>query len=159
MSLIMLPEPDRGVIPAPRAYRQGPREPARARDRHLRRGRRRAFETDALTAYTRMPLAVVLPRSIEEVAKVLCYCHENGLKVGRGAGTSLCGGALPAEDAIVVGVSKMNRVLEVDLANRIARVEAGITNLAISGAVSPTASSTRPIPRASSRARSPATSP
>jgi glycolate oxidase len=98
---------------------------------------RRAFETDALTAYRRMPLVVVLPRSTDEVAKVLRYCHDNALKVvPRGAGTSLCGGALPAEDAVVLCVSKMNRILDVDYPNRVARVEAGITNLAISARVS-----------------------
>lgn len=97
---------------------------------------RRTFETDALTAYRRMPLAVVLPSSTEDVAKVLRYCHDNAIKVTpRGAGTSLCGGALPAEDAIVLGVSKMNRVLEVDYEGRWARVETGITNLAITGVV------------------------
>ncbi len=97
---------------------------------------RRAFETDGLTAYRKMPLAVVLPQSTEEVSAVLRYCHQNGVKVvARGAGTSLCGGALPAEDAVVVGVSKMNRVLDVDYANRTAVVQTGITNLAISGAV------------------------
>ncbi len=98
---------------------------------------RRAFETDALTAYRCMPLAVVLPRTTDEVSRVLRYCYENGVRVvPRGAGTSLCGGALPAEDAIVIGVSKMNRVIEIDYEARFARVEAGITNLAISGAVS-----------------------
>jgi glycolate oxidase len=99
---------------------------------------RRAFDTDALTAYRRMPLAVVLPTTTEDVAKVLKYCHTAGVKVvARGAGTSLSGGALPAEDAIVLGVSRMNKVLEIDTANRIARVEAGITNLAITAAVAP----------------------
>src|SRR5690606_3041786 len=98
---------------------------------------RRADETDGLTAYRKMPLAVVLPQATEEVSAVLRYCHQNGIKVvARGAGTSLCGGALPAEDAVVVGVSKMNRVLEVDYANRIAVVQTGITNLAVSNAVS-----------------------
>jgi glycolate oxidase len=98
---------------------------------------RRTFETDGLTAYRSMPLAVVLPRSTEEVSRILRYCNAEGIKVvARGAGTSLSGGALPAEDAIVLGVSKMNRVLEIDYENRVARVEAGITNLAISGAVS-----------------------
>lgn len=97
---------------------------------------RRTFETDGLTAYRCMPLAVVLPKTTEEVAKVLRYCHREGVKVvARGAGTSLCGGALPLEDAIVVGVSRMNRVLEIDYENRFARVETGITNLAISKAV------------------------
>jgi glycolate oxidase len=99
---------------------------------------RRAYETDALTAYRRMPLAVVLPTTTGDVAKVLKYCNGAGVKVvARGAGTSLSGGALPAEDAIVLGVSKMNKVLDIDLANRAARVEAGITNLAISAAVAP----------------------
>ena len=99
---------------------------------------RRTFETDALTAYRRMPLAVVLPTSTESVAAVLKYCKANKIKVvPRGAGTSLCGGALPAEDAIVIGVSKMNRVLELNFHDRFARVESGITNLAISAAVAP----------------------
>lgn len=99
---------------------------------------RRAYETDALTAYKCMPLAVVLPRTTEEVSAVLRYCHANGVKVvARGAGTSLCGGALPAEDSVVVAVSKMNRVLDLDFSGRTARVEAGITNLAISAAAGP----------------------
>ena len=97
---------------------------------------RRAFETDGLTAYRAMPLAVALPRSTEEVSQILAYCHANRIKVvPRGAGTSLCGGALPAEDAVVVGVSRMTRVLDVDYLDRTARVEVGITNLGISAAV------------------------
>ena len=97
---------------------------------------RRAFETDALTAYRRVPLAVVLPGSTEEVAAVLRFCRDEGVNVvPRGAGTSLSGGAIPQEDAVVLGVSKMSRILEIDLADRYARVEAGVTNLAISGAV------------------------
>ncbi|MBM6596577.1 FAD-linked oxidase C-terminal domain-containing protein [Microvirga pudoricolor] len=97
---------------------------------------RRAFETDGLTAYRQMPLAVVLPSTTAEVSAIMRFCHENGVKVvARGAGTSLAGGAIPQADAIVLGVAKMNRVLEVDFANRYARVEAGITNLGISQAV------------------------
>lgn len=97
---------------------------------------RRAFDTDALTAYRKMPLAVVLPSATREVADVMRFCHENGVKVvARGAGTSLAGGAIPQEDAVVLGVSKLNRVISVDYANRAMRVEAGITNLAISQAV------------------------
>lgn len=99
---------------------------------------RRAYETDAFTAYKRLPLAVILPETTEVVASVLGYCHQNGIKVvPRGAGTSLCGGALPAEDAIVVGVSRMNKVIEIDTSARTARVQTGITNLAISAAVGP----------------------
>ena len=96
----------------------------------------RSFETDALTAYTARPLAVVLPGSTEAVSTVLAYCHANGVKVvPRGAGTSLAGGALPVEDGIVLGLGRMSRVLEIDYVNRVAQVEAGITNLAISEAV------------------------
>ena len=99
---------------------------------------RRAFETDGLTAYRCKPLAVVLPRTTDEVSKVMAYCHTQKIKiVARGAGTSLCGGALPSEDAIVVGLSRMNKVLQIDYLNRTARVEAGITNLGISNAVGP----------------------
>ena len=97
---------------------------------------RRAFETDALTAYRKMPLAVVLPRSTAEVSAVLRYCHQAGVKVvARGAGTSLSGGAIPQEDAIILGLAKMSRVLDVNFADRTMRVEAGITNLAISNHV------------------------
>ena len=97
---------------------------------------RRPYETDALTAYRRMPLAVVLPSTTREVADVLRFCNEAGVKVvPRGAGTSLAGGAIPQEDAVVIGVARMNKVLTLDYANRVARVQAGITNLAITDAV------------------------
>ncbi len=99
---------------------------------------RRAFETDALTAYKQLPFAVVLPKSTEEVSRILNFCHLAGIRVvGRGAGTSLSGGALPLEDAIVLGMSRMNRILEVNLESRYIRVETGITNLAVSHAVAP----------------------
>jgi glycolate oxidase len=95
------------------------------------------FETDAFISYRRMPLAVALPRTTAEVAAVMKYCHRYGIPVvPRGAGTSLSGGAIPQEDAVVLGLSKMNRVLDVDLANRTARVQAGVTNLHISESVS-----------------------
>ncbi|WP_131114754.1 FAD-linked oxidase C-terminal domain-containing protein [Lichenihabitans psoromatis] len=97
---------------------------------------RRAFETDGLTGYRKVPLAVVLPRNTEEVAAVMRYCHQQCVKVvPRGAGTSLSGGAIPQEDAVVIGIAKMNRILDIDYANRAARVEAGVTNLSITGAV------------------------
>ena len=99
---------------------------------------RKAFETDALTAYRCLPFAVLLPRTTEEVSRLLAYCNANELKVvPRGAGTSLAGGALPTEDAVVLCVSRMSKVLEIDFDNRFARVEAGLTNLAISDAVAP----------------------
>ncbi len=94
------------------------------------------YETDAFTAYRRVPLAVVLPSSTEEVSRVLAYLAREGVPVvPRGAGTSLSGGAIPLEDAVVLGVARMNRVLAIDTADRVARVQAGITNLAITEAV------------------------
>ncbi len=96
------------------------------------------FETDAFVSYRRLPLAVVLPTTTEQVAAVMKYCNRYGIPVvARGAGTSLSGGAIPQEDAVVVGLSKMTRILEVDPANRTATVQAGVTNLSISDAVSP----------------------
>ena len=94
------------------------------------------FETDAFVAYRRLPLAVALPETTAQVAALVKYCHREGIPVvPRGAGTSLSGGAIPQEDALVIGLSKMNRILEIDLPNRCARVEAGVTNIAISQAV------------------------
>ena len=97
---------------------------------------RRAFETDALTAYRRMPLAVALPRSTQDVQRLMRFCRDQKVNVvPRGAGTSLSGGAIPQEDAIVIAMTKMSRILEVNLKDRLARVEAGVTNLSISEAV------------------------
>ena len=81
------------------------------------------YETDAFTAYRRLPLAVVLPGSTEEVSRVLAYLAREGVPVvPRGAGTSLSGGAIPLEDAVVLGVARMNRVLAIDPANRTAQI-------------------------------------
>ena len=95
------------------------------------------YETDGLSAYRQPPLAVVLPETTEQVAAVLRFLHKNGVRVvPRGAGTSLSGGALPLEDAVVVGMMRMNRILDIDYADRCAVVQAGVTNLGITGAVS-----------------------
>ncbi|HKK36274.1 MAG TPA: FAD-linked oxidase C-terminal domain-containing protein [Paracoccaceae bacterium] len=96
----------------------------------------KAYECDGLTAYACPPMAVLLPRSTGEVAAAMKICHRHGVPVvPRGAGTSLAGGALPTSDSVVIGVARMNRVLETDLADRVIRVETGITNLAVTGAV------------------------
>ena len=96
----------------------------------------RAYECDAFTAYRCPPLAVVLPSSTAEVAAVLRVCHDERVPVvPRGAGTSLAGGALPTADCVLLGVARLTRVLEVDLANRIIRVETGRTNLSVTAAV------------------------
>ncbi len=98
--------------------------------------RMKPYETDGLPAYRQMPLAVALPRTTEEVAAVLRYCHENGVRViPRGAGTSLSGGALPLADAVVVGLMRMNRILDVNYDDRFAVVQAGVTNIGITKAV------------------------
>jgi glycolate oxidase len=96
----------------------------------------KAYECDALSAYRCPPLAVVLPRTTEEVSAVMRICSERGVKVvPRGAGTSLAGGSLPTEDCVVLGVARMNRMLEIDTENRFVRVEAGRTNLAVTAAL------------------------
>ena len=96
----------------------------------------RAYECDALTAYRCTPLAVVLPRSTAEVSGVLALCHQMGVPVvPRGAGTSLAGGSLPTADCVVLGLARMNAVLETDYENRFIRVETGRTNLSVTGAV------------------------
>jgi len=96
----------------------------------------RAYECDALTAYKCPPLAAVLPASTEEVSAVLKICHEEGVPVvPRGSGTSLAGGALPTSDSIILGVARMNAVLETDYDNRFIRVQTGRTNLSVTGAV------------------------
>jgi glycolate oxidase len=96
----------------------------------------KAYETDALTAYRQPPLIAVLPANVPEVSAVLRYCRDRGIKVvPRGAGTSLSGGALPLGDGVLLGMGKFNRILDIDLENRCAVVQPGVTNLAISHAV------------------------
>ena len=96
-----------------------------------------AYECDGLAAYRCPPLAVVLPRSTEEVSRTLKLCSELGLPViPRGSGTSLSGGALPTADSIVIGVSRLNEVLDIDYDSRTITVQSGITNLGVSGEVS-----------------------
>jgi glycolate oxidase len=96
----------------------------------------RAYECDALTAYKCPPLAVVLPSTTQETAIALKICHEENVPVvPRGAGTSLAGGALPTADSVVLGVARMNAVLETDYDNRFIRVQTGRTNLSVTGAV------------------------
>jgi glycolate oxidase len=96
----------------------------------------RPYESDGLTAYRQLPMVVVLPDTTAQVAKVLAYCHAEGIKVvPRGAGTSLSGGALPLGDGVLLGLAKFNRIREIDYDNRVAVVEPGVTNLAVSQAV------------------------
>jgi glycolate oxidase len=133
---IAFPEPDAGILARRDEIIGGLARLVPAEALVTSEDERRAFDTDALTAYRRMPLAVVLPSSTQEVSAILRFCRDIGVKVvPRGAGTSLAGGAIPQEDAVVLGVAKMNKVLDIDFADRTARVQSGITNLAISQAV------------------------
>ena len=96
----------------------------------------RPFESDGLTAYRQMPMLVVLPETVDQVSRVLRYCHENGIRVvPRGSGTSLSGGALPLQDGVLLVMSKFNRILDIDYPNRAAVVQPGVTNLGITKAV------------------------
>lgn len=96
----------------------------------------RPYETDALTAYRQMPLVVVLPEDTGQVSRVLAWCHANNVRVvPRGSGTSLSGGALPLADAVLIGLSRMNRILAIDYDDRVAVVQPGVTNLAVTRAV------------------------
>lgn len=133
MSTIAMPEPDVGILArAPQIIA--------ALESVLPAGtvisspeETRAYECDALTAYRCPPLAVVLPRTTEEVATAMRVCHELRVPVvPRGAGTSLAGGALPTADSVIIGTMRLREVLEVDTANRYIRVQTGITNLAVS---------------------------
>ncbi|WP_281856625.1 FAD-linked oxidase C-terminal domain-containing protein [Litoreibacter halocynthiae] len=96
----------------------------------------RAYECDALTAYKCPPLCAVLPSSTEEVSAVLKICHEEGVPVvPRGSGTSLAGGALPTADCVILGVAKLNDVIETSYEDRYIKVQTGRTNLSVTGAV------------------------
>lgn len=133
MSTIVMPDPDAGIVArAP--------EIIAALEAALPAGtvisspeETRAYECDALTAYRCPPLAVVLPRTTEEVATAMRVCHELRVPVvPRGAGTSLAGGALPTADSVVIGTMRLREILEIDTANRFIRVQTGVTNLGVS---------------------------
>ncbi|GAB6067582.1 glycolate oxidase subunit GlcD [Methylothermus subterraneus] len=98
----------------------------------------RAYECDGLSAYRCLPQAVVLPESAEQVQKVLAFCSAHAVPVvARGAGTGLSGGALPVENGVLLCLTRLNRILSVDPDNRLARVQPGVSNLAISQAAKP----------------------
>ena len=98
----------------------------------------KAYECDGLSAYRSIPYIVVLPESIEQVQKVLQICKRlHTPVVARGAGTGLSGGALPHKRGVLLSLAKFTRIIDVDTSNRIARVEPGVRNLAISEAAKP----------------------
>ena len=98
----------------------------------------RPYECDGLSAYRALPLAVCLPETLEQLSQILRICHQSHTPVvARGAGTGLSGGALPLTDGVVLSLAKFNRILEIDPLNRVARVQPGVRNLAISQAAAP----------------------
>jgi glycolate oxidase len=98
----------------------------------------RPYECDGLSAYRQVPLAVCLPETLEQAQAVLRVCREHRVPVvARGAGTGLSGGALPLADGVVLSLARFNRILEIDPDNRLARVQPGVRNLAISEAAAP----------------------
>ena len=96
----------------------------------------RPYECDGLSAYQQVPWLVVLPETVPQVQSILRYCHQRGVPVvARGAGTGLSGGALPLANGVLLSLAKFNSIVDIDLANRLARVQPGVRNLAISQAV------------------------
>ncbi len=95
-----------------------------------------AFQSDGLTAFAVQPLAIVTPRSTEEVVQVVrwCYAHQVPF-VARGSGTSLSGGSLPHADGIVIALNRLNKILRLDFPNRLAVVEPGVINAKLTAAV------------------------
>jgi glycolate oxidase len=99
---------------------------------------RRTYESDALTSHAVMPGLVVLPGTPEEVRDVVGACHDAGVPfVARGSGTGLSAGALPLEDGVLIVLSRLRRIIDVDLPNRRVTVEPGVTNLEVTDAVGP----------------------
>ena len=97
-----------------------------------------AYESDGLTAYRTRPLAVAIPETTDEVVALVRFCHQERLPfVARGSGTSLSGGSLPVADGIVIALNRLNRILQLDPAQRIAVVEPGVINAQVSAAAAP----------------------
>ncbi|GIV70827.1 FAD-linked oxidase C-terminal domain-containing protein [Caldilinea sp.] len=108
-------------------------------DRLLRKSAQLApYESDALTAFRSRPAAVLLAATQEEVVQAVRLCHRYGVPfVARGSGTSLSGGSLPVENGLVIALNRLNRILRLDPAQRIAVVEPGVINLDVSRAAAP----------------------
>jgi glycolate oxidase len=97
-----------------------------------------AYESDGLTSFRTTPLAVAMPETAEEVIALVRFCHKEGLPfVARGSGTSLSGGSLPVADGIVIALNRLNRILKLDPAQRIAVVEPGVINTQVTLAAAP----------------------
>ncbi|HET7193203.1 MAG TPA: FAD-linked oxidase C-terminal domain-containing protein [Pseudolabrys sp.] len=133
---VRMPDPDRAVLDRRSRIVTALRAIVRGEGVIADQLEMRPYETDGLTAYRQLPMVVVLPETTQQVAEILRYCHDEGIKVvPRGAGTSLSGGALPLADGVLLGMAKFSRIREIDFENRAVVVEPGVTNLAVSNAV------------------------
>jgi glycolate dehydrogenase FAD-linked subunit len=95
----------------------------------------RVYECDALSAYRRLPLCVVLPENVEQVQAIMRLCHlENVPVVARGAGTGLSGGAMPVAGGLLLSLAKFNQIIQLDPEQRIAKVQPGVRNICVSEA-------------------------
>ena len=134
--MLTMPEPDQAVLARRAAIVAALRRIVPGEGVIESEAERRVYESDGLTAYRTLPMVVVLPETTAQVAAVLRFCSQEGVKVvPRGAGTSLSGGALPLADGVLLGLGKFKRILEVDIPNRCAVVQPGVTNLGITHAV------------------------
>jgi len=98
----------------------------------------RPYECDGLSAYRQVPLAVCLPETLAQAQAVLRICRQFAVPVvARGAGTGLSGGALPLANGVILSLARFNKILSIDEENRVARVQPGVRNLAISEAAAP----------------------
>ena len=94
------------------------------------------YECDGLAAYRKMPLAVALPETEDQVVRILKACHAMQIPIGpRGSGTGLSGGAMPIEQGLVLSLAKFKKITKIDPFTRTAVVQPGVRNLAISEAV------------------------
>ena len=97
--------------------------------------RLKPFETDAYISHRALPLCAVMPDTESQVVEIVKACNARGVPlVTRGAGTGISGGAIPLENGVLVVLSRMNKILEVDPASRTARVQPGVANAAVTSA-------------------------
>ncbi|UNU43727.1 FAD-binding protein [Sphingopyxis sp. YF1] len=133
---IRMPEPDRAVIAKRAAIVAALRAIVPGEGVIADADRLQAFESDGLTAYRQPPMIAVLPETTDQVSRILAYCNAEEIRVvPRGAGTSLSGGALPLADSVLVVMTRFSRIVSLDFENRLAVVEPGVTNLAVTKAV------------------------
>ncbi|MBL1265635.1 FAD-linked oxidase C-terminal domain-containing protein [Methylomicrobium sp. RS1] len=98
----------------------------------------RPYECDGLSMYRCLPWVVLLPENVEQIQRIMKICSRHGVPVvARGGGTGLAGSALPLENGVLLVLSKLNRILELDPANRLARVQPGVRNIVVSEAARP----------------------